>query len=382
LAKLDPGCSFAWAFSPALSVQGEFEVADVVARADGLCIAGGFKGRVAFPGAILESDFSEALVAKLDASGKAIWAISSKGRRIPGASARATAVSSDGGGSSYVVGTFSGEIQLGGSTLAAEGAAEVFAAKVDSNGNFVWAAIPEKARGGVGEGTAIAVDAAGSVYVLASFPGDTSLSVVKLNTAGGRVWSASAKAVGWTVVELNPSALAIDEHQDSYVAGSYGGDMKLGSITLDGLPFADHREHMFVAKLDPSGSFVWARSTAPEDHVSARGIAVDSRGDAYLTGSFTGRATFGAIALTATRDDKGGSGPSDVFVAKIDGNGRFAWALSGGGPGRDEGASIAVDGTGKLHVTGAFSLAAEIGGTALDSKGSHDVFVVRLPSAH
>jgi len=71
-------------------------------------------------------------------------------------------------------------------------------------------------------------------------------------------------------------------------------------------------------------------------------------GDAYVTGTFIGNATFGTINLTNPN-----WGSPEIFVANMDSSGVWHWAVSAGGDLRDEGLSIALDESG-VYVTGFF----------------------------
>ena len=105
-------------------------------------------------------------------------------------------------------------------------------------------------------------------------------------------------------------------------------------------------------------------------------VTLDASGNSYVTGSFTGQATFGegasAVTLTAV-------GNSDIFVAKYDADGQFLWAISMGGTGSDSGSDVQLDSTGHLFVAGRFSMNADFDPTAattsLTSLGGSDAFV-------
>jgi len=55
----------------------------------------------------------------------------------------------------------------------------------------------------------------------------------------------------------------------------------------------------------------WAKQAGGSNSDYGYGISVDANGNSYVTGEFSGTATFGAFTLIS-------SGSSDVFVAKID----------------------------------------------------------------
>ncbi len=85
---------------------------------------------------------------------------------------------------------------------------------------------------------------------------------------------------------------------------------------------------MFLAKLDgATGSELWrARFVEPGSFAVPQAIAIDDRGDVFLTGSFSGTLTFGSTVLPW-------HGQEDVFVAKLQGaTGLASWSRSFGDP--------------------------------------------------
>jgi Ca2+-binding RTX toxin-like protein len=125
---------------------------------------------------------------------------------------------------------------------------------------------------------------------------------------------------------------------------------------------------------------VWARQAGGTSFDRGRGIAVDNSGNSYVTGVFSGTATFGPGEANETTLTSAGS---DVFVAKYDSTGALVWAKQAGGTSEDSGQGIAVDGSGNSYVTGQFDGTATFGPgeaneTTLTSDGSSDVFVAKL----
>jgi hypothetical protein len=137
-----------------------------------------------------------------------------------------------------------------------------------------------------------------------------------------------------------------------------------------------------VTLLVLTGPEAWAQAPIWQSAVAFSGnqsyvtaTALDGAGNIYLSGQFTGIATFGATTLTST-----GIG-SDVFVAKWDREGnRFAWAKRAGGNGSDIGNAIAVSGA-AIYVTGWISSPdADFGSTTLHNlySSTNDLFVAKL----
>jgi len=98
---------------------------------------------------------------------------------------------------------------------------------------------------------------------------------------------------------------------------------------------------------------------------------VHNSGNPYITGTFDDSTTFGATTLTS-------QGGRDVYVAKLDTNGNWLWAISAGGADWDEGYAIAVDSNGYIYTTGYFDVSATFGTTTLISEGNYDVFIAKL----
>jgi len=93
----------------------------------------------------------------------------------------------------------------------------------------------------------------------------------------------------------------------------------------------------------------WATRAGGSGSDQALGIAVDGSGNTYVTGTFTGTASFApGTSLTS-------AGAADVFVAKYDGHGTLLWATRAGGTQNEQGSSIAVDSLGNSYLTGTFS---------------------------
>ena len=105
----------------------------------------------------------------------------------------------------------------------------------------------------------------------------------------------------------------------------------------------------FVSKLNPTGSaLVYSTYLGSSSYVYSRGIAVDSAGNAYVTGSAGPNFPTTKDALQPVY---GGNG--DAFVAKLNPTGSaLVYSTYLGGSDQDQGSGIAVDGAGRAYVTG------------------------------
>ena len=82
-----------------------------------------------------------------------------------------------------------------------------------------------------------------------------------------------------------------------------------------------------------------------------RSVAIDSSGNSYVTGWFSGTVDFDPGAGV---DSHTSNGFYDVFLSKFDQNGNFIWARTWGGPGDDYAYSVAADYVGNVYVAGSF----------------------------
>lgn len=119
--------------------------------------------------------------------------------------------------------------------------------------------------------------------------------------------------------------------------------------TTNGPAIASALEDIFVAKVNPQGNaLVYATYVGGAGSDKGRGIAVDDAGQAYVTG-VTNSADFPVV--NAAQPTPGGL--NDAFVIKLNGAGNaLIYATYLGGSGADNGAGIAVDRRGSAYVTG------------------------------
>ncbi len=323
--------------------------------------------------------------------------------------ANATAV--DAAGNVYITGYFNGssvdfDPGPGVDTFSAGVTDDIFIAKYDASGKYMWARCIEPGGAGTEKAHALAVDAAGNVYVTGYFggvtdfdPGDSTfylstistatngydIFLLKLNASGNFVW---ARQMGSLTAEDRGLGIALDKKGNIYITGTF-------SDTADFDPAADTAQlvsagetDVFLAKYDTGGHYKWAISMGgPRISGSNNGadignaVAVDTAGNAYITGSFRNRVDFDPGPDTAILTGVG----DDVFVAKYDANGQYLWAKRMGGAGADVGNGLAVDAPGTVYIAGIFR-----GSTADFDPGPdtfnltdarQDVFLVKLDAS-
>ena len=128
----------------------------------------------------------------------------------------------------------------------------------------------------------------------------------------------------------------------------------------------------FVAKVSSAGSLQWATYLGGSGNDRGLGIAVESSGNAFVTGNTASSDFAGKNNIY-----KGGS--EDAFVAKVSSGGSLQWATYLGGSNWDSGYSLAMDSSGSALVTGDTG-SSDFSGRNNSYKGNSDGFVAKVSS--
>jgi hypothetical protein len=180
------------------------------------------------------------------------------------------------------------------------------------------------------------------------------------------------------------TAIAVDAHGQAYITGSTSSDdfPSHNSVQLnrEGSPDA------FVAKLNAAGNaLIYSTYLGGSDFDGGAGIAVDRRGQAYITGITWSEDDF---PTTPKAVQPVAEGSPDAFVAKLNAAGNaLIYSTYLGGSGGDGGAGIAVDPRGQAYVVGttwSFSNDFPTQNPLQPARGSfgyNDAFVAKLTAA-
>jgi hypothetical protein len=206
--------------------------------------------------------------------------------------------------------------------------------------------------------TAIAVDSTGAAYIAGYTDSDT------LPTSNP-AQSFNLGSVAVFVAKLNPSGTGLeyctymggsdDDRAYGIAVDSTGAAYVTGTTTSPDFPTRypeqsrlEGSRNAFVFKLNPAGDMlVFSTFLGGSGADTANGIAVDASGNSYVVGDTT------SLNFPATGFQTANQGSQDAFVAKLNANGeQLLFSTYLGGAGSDHGGAIAVDSSGTVYVTG------------------------------
>ena len=243
---------------------------------------------------------------------------------------------------------------------------------------------------GVDTGEGIAVDGSGNAYVTGNtlssdFPtqnpyqgtiaGYADTFITKLSSSGSTL--SYSTYLGGKSTDCG-QGIAVDSLGNAYVTGyTYSSDFPTQNPYQETIAgYAD----TFITKLSSSGSTLSYSTYLGGSGVdTGEGIAVDSSGNAYVTGY-----TYSSDFPTQNPYQGTIAGESDAFITKLSSPGNaLSYSTYLGGSDLDEGHGIAVDGLGNAYVTGYtrssdFPTQNPYQGTY--GGGDYDAFITKLSS--
>jgi uncharacterized repeat protein (TIGR02543 family) len=235
---------------------------------------------------------------------------------------------------------------------------DIFIAKVNASGNaLIYSTYLGGSRHDTGE--SIAVDSEGAAYVIGKtdsedFPTQSSFQethvggddafIAKVSASGNALIYSSY--LGGTHYEMGQD-LAVDSEGAAYVMGkTFSADFPTQN-PIQGSHAGDW--DIFIAKVNASGNaLIYSTYLGGSDNDSGSGVAVDSAGAAYVTGS-----TLSTDFPTHNPIQGNHGGNYDAVIAKINSSGNaLIYATYLGGSDRDIVNDITVDSEGAVCVTG------------------------------
>lgn len=273
--------------------------------------------------------FSNAYIGKYSSDGSLLWV-----KHFGGVDhCQSFAIQQDNAGNLIIGGLYSSTVDfdpgVGNTSRTSNGLEDIFLAKFDSSGNFIWV----KGLGGT--------------------------SYEQINT------------------------IDIDVDNNIYVGGFVRGTLDLDPGAGISNYTAVGQKDIYVSKFTPAGNFSWGfgiGSSSGEEEVVE--ILVDNSNKVYITGYFRNTVDFDPGSSTNSLTS---SGSEDNYVAQYDSAGNYQWAFKIGGGSSERGTQVASDGLGNIFVSGQYGGTVDFDPSAstanITSYSVRDVFVSKYTSA-
>lgn len=279
----------------------------------------------------------------------------------------------DAEGHVYAVGSTDGAIDLGRQSLAEHvGTQHGFIVAYDAKGDVRWA------KAFAGRVRAAALDADDGIALTGDFTGTVDFGGDKMT--GPTAIARSAAWIGsfgrddgrhrWSkkiTEDLAVGDLEIDSAGDIVLLGTFKGTIDCGGEPVKSRGGYD----LVVAKFDSKGGHRWSKSFGGPAWEVSEAMAVDAKGNIYLTAGFEKGLDLGQGPLPHRKG-------YDIFAVKLDPSGKLLWNRAWGSNGHDTPNDIAVDAEGHVAITGTYEAELQLGGESLPLQGRRSGFVLKL----
>jgi|GEM_PF-6973413 len=290
----------------------------------------------------------------------------------------------DGRGNAYITGaTYSSDFPKKNSVYGYSGYFDIFLTKIDPIGNLLYSTYYGGSNNDYAYG--IALDTSGNVYLTGAtystdFPVKNPIKergglwdafLVKVNSEGNEVILSSY--IGGSDNDYG-SGIAVDPMENVYLTG-YTSSPDFPTENPIQESIAGNYD-LFITKISTlKNKIVYSTFLGGGSIDYSRGIALDSKGNVYITGE-----TYSSNFPTHNPIQKENGGSWDAFIVKVNSEGNsIVYSTYIGGNNNDYSRAVAVDSLGNAYITGYtssnnFPTAIPIYGYS----GSYDAFVAKI----
>jgi hypothetical protein len=310
----------------------------------------------------------QVFIVSYDSTGMVRWITTAKGLN---ANLYVSGITTDAFGNTYITGQFNGTAKFDTNTVYSSGNGDFYLAKYNASGKVVWV----RTSGANGIGIAFS-STTSMIYLTGTYINSATFGNTTLNSVSNSmdIFLAAIDTSGAWIWAKSAGGLWDDEVKGISTDASGNvfitGYLAPSSYAVFGSDTVSANTYdLFIAKYSSSGSVLWAESAGGSGIDDVNGITNDNAGNVYLTGDFQGTATFGSHSFSAVG--------FDIFVSKYSSTGTILGSTRAGGNSDDFAFSIAVDNMGGLYITGSFKDTSTFGSFHLNSAGGADIFVAK-----
>ncbi len=228
--------------------------------------------------------------------------------------------------------------------------------------SFEWAISIE---GQNSEGQKINIDSKGNVYTVGTF-----IDSVDFDPGPAKYYIRGTHNRNTFIAKYNPQGnfiwaksyqssrvfvtdVKLDYSDNIYIVGYFNGVFDFDPDTTVFNVTAIGNPETFISKLDSSGRFIWAESFQCKNSIQCKSIDFDISNNLYLTGNYAGKVDFDPDTNTTKFLTSTGN-TDDIYMVKLDSLGKLVWVKSIGAAKSDNGYYICVDKNGNSYSVGIF----------------------------
>ncbi len=223
------------------------------------------------------------------------------------------------------------------------------------NGNSKIISIDSKATNSKSSGVKIATTKSTDLKK------DQNIFIARLNSKGSLEWVKYFVATGYTHISTIKAS-----HDAVYITGYFQKDLDLGEKKLK----AENHISAFVAKLDLSGTVMWAKQITGDFNGQKLFVIPFEKNSTFIAGSFTH-----TICLLDTVNKHNGFG-TNIFAALLDSTGTVTKNIISKNPGKSLLNDAVTDKNGNLYLGGSFENYFAMSNKSMQSVGKSDGFIV------
>lgn len=319
------------------------------------------------------------VVAKYSAQGDCLWL---RSITVPSFSAFAYGIAIDAQDRIYVTGSFRGAATFSDSLVLQNfsSSTSIFLARYDTEGNCLWA---QHAGGdnASSEARGIALSADGGIFIVGRAGGNTisagtiqlpnpgnirQVFLARYDSSGTAQWARISTGTGGNksgrAISINGNRLFVTG-QANYASANYG-NLSLTNTASSG--------NLYVLACDLDGNGLWSKAYSGLANVEGTGIAADSLGNLFVTGSLWGSLHLPQDTLQSVSSD------DDILLLGLDQEGNHRWGHSAGSAERDLAWSVTADGMGNAYVAMQFEQTMELLGQSYTVLGDEDALILKI----
>jgi hypothetical protein len=343
---------------------------------DNIYITGTSQGANLFGKNATSGTTDDIFVAKLNSSGVIQWVYAAGGTGRD----RGRKIALDSSGNIYVTGYYWSTVDFGGGNVTSNGNWDAFLLKLNSSGTFQWVKSYGSNYNDLGRD--VAIDSNDNIYMLGNYRGTVDFGggdeiganngdifLVKFNSSGVFQWVYTAGASATD----DSRALALDSNDNPYITGSFRDTVNFGGGNIT----AANLDDLFILKLNSSGAYQNIYTSNIFTTQKGKGLAVDSSGNIYATGTFSGTVDFGGGNITTSG--------SDIYLLKLNSSFAFQWvkrfAVDNGSAGQALGLAVTVDEDGNVYSVGQIGSSVDLGGGTQNFGNQNDAYIVKYDSS-